>query len=147
MYYYSYGHFLYWHEVLLCGELKCCSFGNLFSEFIANSYHFIITSKFFTLVSWLYYVCCYSLCDWIYERGLIHASTISILRICNTACIWVTPLKFGSKTFLSWYLYERKKLSSLLTMKLCFFKVAKLDGCTRPLFPQIMIHLRRNFPG
>ena len=35
------------------------------------------------------------------KSGLIHASNFSTLRICNSACVRPTALKFGSRTFLS----------------------------------------------
>ena len=35
--------------------------------------------------------------------GLIHASNFSTLRMCNSASIGPTALKFGSRTFLSSY--------------------------------------------
>ena len=37
------------------------------------------------------------------KRGLIHASSFLTLRICNSASIGPTALKFGTKPFLSLY--------------------------------------------
>ena len=43
------------------------------------------------------------ICDRIYEKGLIHTSNSSTLRMCNSAFIGPTALKFGSRTLLSLY--------------------------------------------
>ena len=45
-------------------------------------------------------------CNRIYEKGLIHASNFSNLRICNSACAGHAAMKFGSRTFLSLYLQD-----------------------------------------
>ena len=37
------------------------------------------------------------------KRGLIHASNVSTLRMCNSTSIRPTALKFGSRTLLSLY--------------------------------------------
>ena len=42
------------------------------------------------------------------KGGLIRTSIFSTLRLCNSACAWPTALKFGSRTFLSLHLYDRK---------------------------------------
>ena len=42
------------------------------------------------------------------QRGLIHASNFSTLRKCNSTHVWSGALKFGSRTFLSHYVYKRK---------------------------------------
>ena len=66
------------------------------------------------------------ICDRIYERGLIHASIFSTLRLCNSACVWPTALKFGGRTVLSLHLYDRKfQLNSLLKNE-----VMPLKSCT-----------------
>ena len=41
--------------------------------------------------------------DQICKKGLIHASNSSTLRMCNSASIGPTALKFSSRTFLSLY--------------------------------------------
>ena len=43
------------------------------------------------------------ICDRICEKGLIHASNFSTLRMCNSASVGPTALKFGGKLFLSLY--------------------------------------------
>ena len=45
-----------------------------------------------------------SICDQICERGLILESNFSTLRLCNSACVRPTALKFGSGTVLSLHL-------------------------------------------
>ena len=58
----------------------------------------------------------YIICDRIVTKGLIHKSNFWTLRICNSTCVWATPLKFGSRMFLSLYLSDRKfQHNSLLT--------------------------------
>ena len=42
------------------------------------------------------------------QRGLIHASNFSNLRKYNSTHVWSGALKFGSRTFLSHYVYKRK---------------------------------------
>ena len=37
------------------------------------------------------------------KRGLIHASNVSNLRMCNSASVGPTALKFGGRPFLSLY--------------------------------------------
>ena len=65
-----------------------------------------------------------SICDRICEKGLVHISNFSTLR-----------LMFGSRTVLSFtYMTENFGITAYLEMRLCLFKVTKLDVCTRPLF-------------
>ena len=45
------------------------------------------------------------------KRGLIHISNFSTLRMCNSACIGPTVLKFDGRTFLSFELLDRKILA------------------------------------
>ena len=42
------------------------------------------------------------------KRGLIHVSNFATLRMCNSAHVRPTTLKFGTWPFLSLWLYERK---------------------------------------
>ena len=37
------------------------------------------------------------------KRGLMHASDVSTLRICNSASVGSTAMKFGGRTFSSLY--------------------------------------------
>ena len=41
------------------------------------------------------------------KKSLIHASNFSSLRLCNSACVWLTGLKFVSMTALSSHLYDQ----------------------------------------
>ena len=61
------------------------------------------------------------------KRGLIHASNFLTVRMCNSACVWPTDLKCGSRIVLSVYLHDRKIcLHSILTHEVM---PAKLDTC------------------
>ena len=50
------------------------------------------------------------------KRGLIPTSNFATLRMCNSAHVLPTTLKFGTWPFLSLWVYERKfQLNSSLT--------------------------------
>ena len=69
----------------------------------------------------------YITCDRIVTKGLIHKSNFWTLRICNSTCVWATPLKFGSRMFLSLYLSDRKfQHISLLTNEATPFRRCKI---------------------
>ena len=78
------------------------------------------------------------------KRGLIHASNVLNLRLCNSACVGPTDLKFGRRiVLLLYYTYrmEQCSLIACLQIKLCLFKVEKLDVCIRPLFPNLVTYI------
>ena len=63
------------------------------------------------------------------KRGLIHASNFATLRMCNSAHVLPTTLKFGTWPFLSLWLYERKfQLNSSLTNEVMPLQSCKI-GC------------------
>ena len=73
-------------------------------------------------------------CDHI-KRDLIHASNFSTLKICNSAYVWPTALKVDRRLSCCFIcIWKKFSLIAYSQMKLCFFKVAKLDVCIRPLF-------------
>ena len=77
------------------------------------------------------------------KRGLIHASTLLTLRMCNSTSIRLTALNFGSKPF---YLCTNRtdsfSLITCLQMKLCLVKVGKSDACIRPLFANSVTYMK-----
>ena len=65
----------------------------------------------------------------------MHASNFSTLRICNSACIGPTALKFGSCTFLSLHLQERKfQPNSLLINEVMPLQSWKIGCMYKTLF-------------
>ena len=69
------------------------------------------------------------------KKGLIHASSFSTLRLCNSAFVWLTALKLGSRTFLSLHVQDRTfQLNSLLINKVMLLQSCTSHACIRPFF-------------
>ena len=65
---------------------------------------------------------------WICKRGLVHESNFLILTIRNSACVWVTALKFRSSTFVSFNICEREfQFNSLLTNEVMILQSCKIE--------------------
>ena len=85
-------------------------------------------------------------CDWVCEKGLIHASNSSNLRMCNSASIG--PTLWNLVAELSYHYTNKTKnfiLIACLEIKLCLVKVGKSDACIRPLFANLVTYVYRSF--
>ena len=74
------------------------------------------------------------------KRCLIHASNFVTLRMCNSAHVRMTYhfeiCYLAFPIIVHGYTRENFSLIAHSQIKLCLFKVAKLDACIRPLFAE-----------
>ena len=76
------------------------------------------------------------------KRDLIHAYNFSTLKVCSLAYVSTIALKFLTSLFLHGsYLEEIFSLISHSQIKLCLYKVTKLDACIRPLYTNPVTYL------
>ena len=63
------------------------------------------------------------------KRGLMHASNLSTLKICDSAYVRPIAFKFGKLSFLSLYLFEIKFQLNILFTKEVMLRQSCIIGC------------------
>ena len=80
------------------------------------------------------------------EKGLIHTSNFSPLRLCNSACIGFTALKFSSRTVLPLHLkFQPNSLLINEVMSLQIWKIGCVYNAPFCKFSHICIWLQASY--